>query len=615
MDGWVIVGTKLDSNQLEKDLKNAEKRLRQYEKEAEKLTSQKAKIQIEVDAYGLEKDQIKESTEELLKLSQTEEQVKNVLSMEDMQLESLNQKYSNQLETANKINHSIKENIKNQALLKEQISQTKEKMNGIHIDFEKLGKSTGKVIKKVAKWGLAIFGIRSAYMTVRSAMSTLSQYNEDLAKKLETAKILLAVALEPIINRIVDAVHILLTYINMIAKAWFNVDLFSKANEMSLKKSAKSADQMKKSLTGFDEMNTVGGGGSGAQSTIAAPADVPVPSWLQWIMDNKDTVITVLTAIGIALAALKVAELFEKVSSLGKAFSTLITFISNNATVLGGLAAIISGVIIFVKNIIDYLNDPSWENFGQMLIGLGLIAAGVFLIFGGFPAIITLIIGAIVALALAIYKNWDSVMSVLSKVGRWIYDNVIKPVSDFFVGLWNGIINGVNWAVSGIKNIFSSVITFFKNIITTIVNLFGTIGTKVGNAIGTAFKFVINGALTLIENMLNNPIKAINGLLSVINAVPGINLGKLPTFKLPRLAVGGIVNMPGKGVPIGGAIGGEAGAEGVIPLTDTQAMETLGATIGKYININLTNITKLDNRQIAREQKKINAQSDFAYNR
>ena len=44
-----------------------------------------------------------------------------------------------------------------------------------------------------------------------------------------------------------------------------------------------------------------------------------------------------------------------------------------------------------------------------------------------------------------------------------------------------------------------------------------------------------------IENVVNTPIKAINGLSDVINKVPGINLGKLSTFNLPRLAQGGYV--------------------------------------------------------------------------
>ena len=100
-----------------------------------------------------------------------------------------------------------------------------------------------------------------------------------------------------------------------------------------------------------------------------------------------------------------------------------------------------------------------------------------------------------------------------------------------------------------------------------------------------------------------------SNLSSKIGTVFGISFPKI------KLATGGIINNPGRGVPLGGAIGGEVNKEGVIPLTNSQAMEELGQTIGKYININLTNITQLNNRQIAREQKKINAQNDFAMNK
>ena len=129
------------------------------------------------------------------------------------------------------------------------------------------------------------------------------------------------------------------------------------------------------------------------------------------------------------------------------------------------------------------------------------------------------------------------------------------------------------------------------------------------------FKAVVNGVLKAIESILNFPIKSINKLINVINKVPGIDLGTLPTFSLPRLAVGGIVNMPSRGVPIGGAIAGESGAEGVIPLTDTQAMETLGATIGKYITINANITNTMNGRVISRELQKINTNNDFAMNR
>ena len=86
------------------------------------------------------------------------------------------------------------------------------------------------------------------------------------------------------------------------------------------------------------------------------------------------------------------------------------------------------------------------------------------------------------------------------------------------------------------------------------------------------------------------------------------------------LAKGGIISLPGRGVPLtgnvrGGEGNGSGSREGVLPLTDGQIMSQLGAEIGRNVIIELTNITKLDNRQIAREQKIINAQNDFAFNR
>lgn len=119
-------------------------------------------------------------------------------------------------------------------------------------------------------------------------------------------------------------------------------------------------------------------------------------------------------------------------------------------------------------------------------------------------------------------------------------------------------------------------------------NLFSTIGDAIG--------------------VLTNPGNA--------TAIVGKNIGKfIRNLFSKKLAVGGIVNNPGKGVPIGGAITGEAGQEGVVPLTNPDTMATLGREIGKHVIVNFTNITKLDNRQIAREQREINAQNDFAFNR
>lgn len=482
------------------------------------------------------------------------------------------------------------------------LKQKKEELNktdlsNIQKSIDNVGKSTSNTIKKVSKWALAIFGVRSAYMFVRQSASTLSQYNEKIASDLEYIRFALASSLQPIIEGLIQLAYKLLTYVNYIAQAWFGVNLFANASSKSMEKGAKSADKMKKSLTGFDEMNVLqdtsasGAGGATASSVDLSQWQGEVPNWIQWIANNKDIVIAGLLGIAGGLTAINFGL---------KAIQGL------------GIGLILAGIVLLIQGIVDFIKDPSWDNFLTILQGIALVVAGIAILMGGW---IVALVALGVAIVAYVIKNWDKVKEILGKVGSWIYDNIIKPVGDFFVGLWNGIVSGVKTAVQLIKDAFGSIISFFSNLISKIVNLFKTIGTKVGDAIGSAFKIVINGVLKAIENILNFPIKSINKLIGVINKVPGINIKTLPTFSLPRLAVGGIVNMPGRGVPVGGAIAGESGREGVIPLTDSQAMETLGATIGKYININLTNITKLDNRQIAKEQKKINAQNDFAFNR
>lgn len=84
---------------------------------------------------------------------------------------------------------------------------------------------------------------------------------------------------------------------------------------------------------------------------------------------------------------------------------------------------------------------------------------------------------------------------------------------------------------------------------------------------------------------------------------------------MPHLAVGGIVNVPNKGTLVGSAIAGESGREGVVPLTDSQAMETLGEAIGRYITVNANITNTMNGRVISRQLQQIRNEQNFAYNR
>lgn len=180
---------------------------------------------------------------------------------------------------------------------------------------------------------------------------------------------------------------------------------------------------------------------------------------------------------------------------------------------------------------------------------------------------------------------------------------------------------------NGIKSVFSQVAEFFKNIFSNawqaVKNVFSTGGKifdGIKDGIVSAFKTIVNAIINGINKVVAVPFNAINSVLDKIRSVsiagikPFTWVGKISVPKIPTLATGGIINYPNHGVMLGSAIAGEAGAEGVIPLTDSQAMQTLGQAIGKYITINATIVNKMNGRVMSRQMKQIQMDKDFAYN-
>jgi phage-related protein len=655
MDGWITIGTKLDSKQLEKDLNTAKRELQKYEKEAERLTEKKAKAEVDLSPYEEQKRLIREVTDETLTQAQTEKEVESVLNTEKIQLEQLNEKYSKQINNLNDIKSKINENTLNQEKTKSKIEEINNKLNKTKINFKSIdgitkavGGSMSNVAKKVATWGIALLGIRTAYGFIRNIINTLSQYNEKLAVNLEYIRFALASSLQPVVERIIQLVFRLLTYINYIAKAWFGVDLFANAsanafnkNSKAIGSAAKNAKELNKQLAGFDEMNVLqdnsssstgsgGGVGGGAVPSIDLSTwQGDVPEWVKWIADNKDVIIAGLLGIAGALIALKAGLMPIKALGIGVA---------------------IAGIVYAIQSLMEYLKNPTWKNFGKVIQGIGIAIIGIGIAIESVPAIV---IGAIVLIVGTIIKYWDQIKAFLQKgidwfIGKsdWVhnafgnvigdmydnftntlqnildwsdkiikgmkanFDEIIKFVKNVFAGNWKG-------AWENVKNIFSNIWSAMKNTAKMAFNAFLNLGKNiasgVGNAIASVFKAVVNGVLLNIERILNTPIKTINSLINTVNAIPGVNLKKLPTFKLPRLARGGIVNNPGPGVMMGNYIAGERGPEAVLPLND-ETLDKLGEAIARHQNINATIPVYVGNRQIVREIRKIESENAFAFN-
>lgn len=646
VDGWITIGTKIDNSELEKELRNYERELKRFDKDTEKLLKQKAKIEVDLSQIELAKEAIQHETDQELKLAQTTEQVNYVLKEEEDQLKFINAGLETTQEELDTINSKIKNNADSQELVKQKIEEINVKLkqsenyDNIRKSIDDVGKSVEKVIKKVTRWGLAIFGIQSAYFFVRQAMSTLTQYNDQLATDINYIKFAIASTLEPVIVRIVQLIYQLLGIVGTLIKRLTGYNIFKNSGidkfQKGMKDSANSAKEIKKQLAGFDEMNILQdsssagsdeGGGTTPSSKIK---EQKLPKWMEDLIAHGNELIAIILGI---VGALKLLHLgFEPIVALG-------------------IGIAIAGVVYAIISLLDYLKDPTWENFGKTIIGIGIAIAGVAIAFGAWPVAVA---GAIVAVIGIIISKWEEIKSFLMEKINWLTeksDEIRKKFGDFvgdiydtFVGgialivlgfdemfsglkqMFDGIIKFISgvfkgdWkkAWEGIVDIFSGIFKTLKGIVDavlgTIQATIGVVASAVGNIIASIFKRVINAVLGTIESVLNSPIRAINSLIGIINKLPGVNMSKLQTFSLPRLAKGGIINMPSRGVPVGSAIAGERGMEGVIPLTDSQQMSLLGEAIGKYITINAQMNNYMDGRLISRQMEKIQSQRDFVMN-
>ena len=641
MDGWITIGTELDTKKFDAQILQLERKANDLEKQLEDPKS-----------LGFSDADIQEIEVEL-------EKTKNKLIQLNRQKEKLEEAAGTQ---------GITEGINN------------------------LGNSFQNAVSKAGRLAMAIFGIRTAYNMLKMASSELATYDEQYATNLEYIRYVLTQAIAPVLRGIVQLAMQLLSYINAIAQAWFGVNLFSSGSAENFKKMktqaggiSKTVKEIKKQLTGFDEVNiltdqsdsgtSAGAGGVATPSMDLSTMQGGPPEWMKWIADHKDVVLPILLGIAGALVAIKLG--------------------------LGGIMALgigiaIAGITTFIQGLLAYLENPTWENFKVILLGIAIAVAGLALAFGIIPALIAGLIALLVAIGVAIYKHWDEIKDFFKKIPGWINDNILTPIKNFFIGIgkwiagipdwiwnkvilpiinfvvnntkqtidmvknawttitsilgvvknwfnehiiqpitnffsrmWNGIKEGAQNAWNGMKEIWSKVTSFFGDIfskawekVKQVFSVGGKIFDGIKEGIVNAFKNIVNAIIGGINKVVAIPFNAING---VLNGIRNISIAGIQPFtfihtisvpQIPKLKSGGIINMPNRGTMLGGmAIGGESGHEGVIPLTDAQAMAELGEAIGRNVIINATMINKMNTRTISREMIKVQNEQNFAYNR
>ena len=662
VDGSITIGTILTTDKFDRQIAKFEKDMQDTEDKLELKLNAKIQAENELkkhkqDIFDLEQEYEKlapkvERYNELISQSKagtnlspkdfqfiSEIQNSNVLSQYDKMGSQLDGMYAKE----ERLNAKVQQKAYAYKQVADKVSEYKQKIESVKMQkqvsdvdklkagFNSVGRSIQNSIKSVARLALGVFGVRSAYLALRRASSNLASYDKQYAANIEYIRYALTQAIAPVLRWIVRLAATLLGYINTILNGWFGINLFSRGSAENFNKMkastggiSKAVKEIKKQLAGFDEINMLtdqsdtgtkaGAGGVGATPDFdLSKMQGEPPAWLQWIIDNRDLILAVLGGIVGFLAGLKFG--LDGIKSLG-------------------IGLMIGGVVYAIENLVKYLNDPSWKNFGGIIQGVGLAILGLGALIESVPLAVA---GAIVFILGLLAKNWDKIREGFNKAIDWIkglgdkawqwFFSNIDTIKEKFGWLGVGIVSTFTMAFDWITKLVAGIVEVIRDLLDGLFKGAKQILDGIIQIFRGDFK---SGIISILKGIANLIIGVLNGLISGINAIAypiraliagiGSVMGKSWSIssvsipKIPYLKTGGIINMPNKGTMIGGAIAGESGREGVLPLTDQQAMAELGAEIGRHVLINLTNITQMNGRVIGRELKQVQSEQEFAFN-
>lgn len=632
-DGYLTIGTRLETKEFEKEIKRLNKELDDYKNQEIKIKTKIEKTNESLKPYEEEKARIQQETDKELETAKTDEQANFILQEEEKVLESLKQKYADKIKLQQDLNAELEKNKEIQAQIENQMNNTKQISPNQGFNFnpegvKQLGAGLNNIIKKTIRWGLAVFGVRSAYSMIRQAMSSLSQQNETLKADMEYIRFAMAQALAPVVEWLVSLAYKLLNAFNQVVYSLFKVNLFAKASVANFKKA-------RKELAGFDEINRLndtGEGGTPSQE-LGKVRDIDFGTltneFVLWLDDLMKKISNWFESYDWVELGRKI---YDGIRSFfdGDGFGLIVEDISRLlGNITGALAGIALGLLNGLMNdMIGYFKDyvDKWQEngagLGQALV-LGIIE-GLF----EFPRII----------------------------GEWIREHILIPFIDGFCKAFGIDFNSkvmiekgqqINEGLKeGLKGIWEKVKSIFEDLKTKIANVFTSIRDKARSIFSNVANWVSSNIINPIVdkiNYLKDRISSItdgirSGIYGVINKIiDGLNklikgMNKLsfdapdwvpviggkkwginiPT--IPQLESGGIVKAP-KGVLMGSYIAGEKNrSEAVLPLENEATMRRLGQEIGQYITLTLNLTNTLDGRILNRRLEEIRNNATFSRN-
>lgn len=301
-----------------------------------------------------------------------------------------------------------------------------------------------------------------------------------------------------------------------------------------------------------------------------------------------------LGAIMIDIAETALPPLIEGITKVAEWFNSLSPSIQKTIVILGGLLAAIGPVLVILGTLVGAIGNliPVVTTVFGWLTKLTPVIKGVgvalrFLALNPVGLAITAIAG-LIAIGIAVWKNWDEIKPKLIAVWETVRDAIGKA--------WDWIKSKADWLGDTLSNIWNNIKTWVidrvTGMVSTVVDKFSSFVGDVRDKFNQAKERILNPIETA-RDKIKDVVDKIKGFFDGLKLkIPKPKLPKLPRFSIsgkfslsppsiPKISVdwfakGGIVD----GARLIGV--GEAGPEAIVPLRG-QAMQPFADAIAEKI--------------------------------
>ena len=618
-DGKIVVQAEVDAKKAQRELDKLTARIDKLETDLKKSSGEQSGIKAQLDAA---KESAKQAETALKSLRAESERLRQVTSGEaSASPDAYISAYSRQSEVAAQIKEQ-------EALLKEQ-DKIVESLDGKYAKItdkvmeqtsaldaaktrageltreitnasgasERMELATKNVSDSMNKFSKRVSGlfksvlvfslITRALQSLRTWLGKTIMQNEEARAAVARLKAAFLTLAQPILQVVIPVfvklVDILTQVVTAIAKffgmlsgkSWASQKAAAQGlsdEEKALKGVGAAADDARKSMAGFDEINQItsnqasggGGGAGGAASTDIAPDF----SSLDMAEDKLHDILGLVGAIAAGLLAWKIASLF-----------------TNDLSKIWGIALAVAGAFALVYFWLDAWNNGiDLQNFLGMLAGLAALAGGLAIAFGPTAAAIALVVGGLAMLVVGIkdvIENGFTLENTLTIIagllaagigisiltGSWIplliagfvaalvalvsftghgedliqgLKKIIDGFGKFFKGvftgdlklaaegakqIWAGLKQTWNAIVNSIKDAWSAFITWLQGKNPALAAIFETIG-KLFSDQYNAWKKILSGLITFLTGVFSGDWKkAWNGVLDILKGVWNLIVG------------------------------------------------------------------------------------------